>query len=181
MSINSTSNSVSRYVLVPSSVLTDSERNALLDRSRLNAASSTVNRIEREIASIASNPTLSSENKAEQLKSAVSGLDSATRDYLHTVADANVNAADEPMMTNVEGEESSITAPYYTRPLPEQAPIAPADQSLAGRETLMFRQPVTLQTTTYRRGFDQAVRTLRCIHATAIHNTIQGKQSRRYL
>uniref|UniRef100_A0A914WSP4 Uncharacterized protein n=1 Tax=Plectus sambesii TaxID=2011161 RepID=A0A914WSP4_9BILA len=146
------SSSVQRYVLVPSSILTDSERNALLDRSRLNAASSTVSRIERQIASIASNPTLSSEHKAEQLKSAVSGLDSATRDYLHTVADANVNVADEPMMTNVEEEESSsITEPYYTRPLPDQAPIAPAEESLAGRETLIFQQPVAIPTMTYRR------------------------------
>uniref|UniRef100_A0A914WM15 G domain-containing protein n=1 Tax=Plectus sambesii TaxID=2011161 RepID=A0A914WM15_9BILA len=136
-----------RYVLVPSSILTDSERNALLDRSRLNAASSTVNRIERQIASIASNPTLSSEHKAEQLKTAVSGLDSATRDYLHTVADVNTTATntvvrDEPMVNdaNVEEESSSITAPYYTRPPPDQAPIAPIDESLAGRETLTLQQ-----------------------------------------
>uniref|UniRef100_A0A914XFX4 Transmembrane protein n=1 Tax=Plectus sambesii TaxID=2011161 RepID=A0A914XFX4_9BILA len=145
MPINSTANSVQRYVLVPSSILADSERNALLDQSRLNAASSTVNRIERQIASIASDPTLSSEHKAKQLRSAVSGLDSATRDYLHTVADVNnpnTVVSDEPVVNdaNVE-EESSITAPYYTRPVPDQAPIAPVDESLAGRETLTFQQP----------------------------------------
>uniref|UniRef100_A0A914UH68 Uncharacterized protein n=1 Tax=Plectus sambesii TaxID=2011161 RepID=A0A914UH68_9BILA len=56
------------------------------------------------------------------------------------------------MMTNVEEEESSsITALYYTRPLANQAPIAPADESLAGRETLMFQQPVAIPTTAYRR------------------------------
>ena len=135
-------------MLVPSSVLTDSERNALLDRSRLNAASSTVNRIEREIASIASNPSLSSEHKAEQLRSAVSGLDSATRDYLHTVADVGTNTVvdNEPLVNDANTvEESSITTPYYTRPLPDQAPIAPADESLAGRETLIYQEPQTIQ------------------------------------
>lgn len=120
--------SVQRYVLVPSSVLTDSERNALLHRSHQNAASSTVQRLERQIAAIASDPNLSSEVKTAQLKSAVSSLDSATRDYLHSVAD--VEKFDD-------ATPDSITLPYYTPPPPDQLPVAPEGESLAGRETLL--------------------------------------------
>lgn len=138
--MNNAGVNVQRYVLIPSAVLTDSERNTLFDKSRLNAASSTVHRLERQIASIASDPNLSVEHKAAQLKSTVSGLDSATRDYLHRVGDVsstNVDDGNEDSIPTTQVQDSNATLPYYTRPPTDPPIVAPIEESLASKESLL--------------------------------------------